>query len=238
MTLNVGARSRDRLVGRTAELASLERSLEALGGGGSDAVVLVGEPGIGKTRLLAELAALAEQRGYLLLSGSGSELERDLPFSVFVDALDEYVEGLDPQRLASLAGDVQAELAQVFPSLSGLAGGREVALQHERYRSHRAVRVLLEQLAAAGPIVLVLDDFHWADSASIELVGALLRRPPTAPVLIALALRPRQTPDRLTAVFERAQRTGMLTRLELQALSASEARDLLGERVDVAHATT
>ena len=63
-----------------------------------------------------------------------------------------------------------------------------MALQHERYRSHRAVRVLLEQLAAAGPIVLVLDDFHWADSASIELVGALLRRPPAAPVLMTLAL--------------------------------------------------
>jgi len=86
--------------------------------------------------------------------------------------------------------------------------------------------------------VLVLDDCHWADSASIELVGALLRRPPAAPVLTALALRPRQTPDRLAAAFERARRTGVLTRLELHALSAPEARDLLGERVDVAHATT
>src|SRR4051794_9388124 len=87
VTLNMRAGSRDRLVGRAAELASIERSLEALRDGGSDAVVLVGEPGIGKTRLLRELAARAEQRGYLVLPGSGSELERDLPFSVFVDAL-------------------------------------------------------------------------------------------------------------------------------------------------------
>ena len=57
------------------------------------AIELVGEPGIGKTRLLAELARLAETRGHLVLSGSASELERDLPFSVFVDALDEYVAG-------------------------------------------------------------------------------------------------------------------------------------------------
>ena len=85
--------------------------------------------------------------------GSASELERDLPFSVFLDALDEYVAGLEPERLAALDDEVRAELAQVFPSLSALADDRRVALQHERYRSHRAVREVLVRLAepsAAG----------------------------------------------------------------------------------------
>ena len=112
---------------------------------------------------------------------------------------------------------MQAELAHVFPSLSALAPGRKVALQHERYRTHRAVRELLERLALTRPLVLVLDDLHWADSASVELVGALLRRPPAAPVLMTLALRPRQRPERLAAAFERAQRAGDLTRVELGA---------------------
>ena len=98
--------------------------------------------------------------------------------------------GLDPSRLAALDDDVRAELAHVFPSLSALASERRPALQHERYRSHRAVRALLERLAQTQPLVLVLDDLHWADSASIELLGALLRRPPAAPVLIALARPP------------------------------------------------
>src|SRR5262245_13487146 len=161
------------LVGRTDELASLEEALDELDRGGQGAVALLGEPGIGKTRLLRELTARAERRGHLVLSGSASELERDLPFSAFVDALDEYAESRDSQRLAALDDDVQAELAHVFPSLSSLAAGREVALQHERYRSHRAVRALLELLARTAPLVLVLDDFHWADSASVELLGAL-----------------------------------------------------------------
>src|SRR5262249_20776983 len=87
----------------------------------------------------------------------------------------------DPKRLAALADDVQAELAHVFPSLSSLGRGRRVALQHERYRSHRAVRALLEQLAETKPLVLVLDDFHWADDASVELLAALLRRPGPRP---------------------------------------------------------
>src|SRR6478609_8655582 len=96
------------------------------------------------------------------------ELELDLPFWVFVDALDEFVHGLDPHRLESLDSDVQAELATVFPSLAGLATGRRTASQHERYRSHRAVCVLLETLAQTQPVVLVLDDVHWADPASVE----------------------------------------------------------------------
>ena len=228
----------DQFVGRAEELGSLDHALDELDSGRAAAIELVGEPGIGKTRLLAELAARAEARRHLVLAGSASELERDLPFSVFVDALDEYVEGLDPKRLDALADDVQAELAHVFPSLSALAAGREVALQHERYRTHRAVRELLERLALTRPLVLVLDDLHWADSASVELVGALLRRPPAAPVLMTLALRPRQTPERLAAAFERAQRAGGLTRIELGALTAPEARELLGGAVDAADATT
>src|SRR6266511_6420131 len=137
----------EQLVGRADELGSLELVLDVLDRGRPGAIELAGEPGIGKTRLLNELAARAEASGHLVLSGSASELEHDLPFSVFVDALDEYVAGLEPERLAVLEDQVQAELAHVFPSLWALAGGHEVALQHERYRSHRAVRALLEQLA-------------------------------------------------------------------------------------------
>ena len=207
------------LVGRADELASLEQALDELDHGSPGAVALLGEPGIGKTRLLRELTVRAEQRSYLVLSGSASELERDLPFSAFVDALDEYLESLDSNRLSALDDDVQAELAHVFPSLASLARGREVALQHERYRSHRAVRALLEQLAEATPLVLVLDDFHWADSASVELLGALLRRPPGAAVLIALALRPRQISEQLAAALAPAHRAAALSRIELGTLT-------------------
>jgi ATP/maltotriose-dependent transcriptional regulator MalT len=223
-------------VGRAHELESFEQVLDDLERGPPWAIELVGEPGIGKTRLFAELVARAELRGYLVLSGAASELEHDLPFSVFVHALDEYVESLDSDRLDTLDADVQAELAHVFPSLSALAGGRAVALQHERYRSHRAVRALLEQLAQTRPVVLVLDDFHWADSASIELLGALLRRPPAAATLIALSLRSNQVPERLAAALERAHRAGALTRIELGALTLDETRKLLADRVDAAGA--
>ena len=216
------------LFGRSAELELLTSVLDELERGSPGAVELVGEPGIGKTRLLSEFSARGELRGFLVLRGSASELERDLPLSVFVHALDEYVESLRPDELATLDDDVQAELAHVLPSLSGLAGGRAVAQQHERYRSHRAVRALLEHLAQPRPLVLVLDDMHWADSASVELLGALLRRPPGGSVLTTFALRQHQTPERLVAALERAHRASGLTRVELGSLTPDEARELLG----------
>jgi ATP/maltotriose-dependent transcriptional regulator MalT len=235
MTHRVAARSgreQNPLVGRADALNSLEQLLDALERGPPAAIELLGEPGIGKTRLLSELASRADSRGHLVLSGSASELERGLPFSVFVHALDEYVAGLDANDVAALDDDVQAELAHVFPSLSAFGTGRDVAPQHERYRSHRAVRALLEHLAQTRPLVLVLDDFHWADSASVELLGALLRRPPAAAVLIAAALRPHQAPRRLVPELERAHRAAALNRVELHALTPDEARQLLGEKVD------
>lgn len=227
----------DHLVGRAEELGSIDRVLGEVAVGRATTIELVGEPGIGKTRLLAELAAHADAHGWLVLSGSASELEQDLPFSVFVDALDEYLRGLDPGSLARLGEDVQTELAHVFPSLSALGTAGQVALQHERYRTHRAIRALFEHLASTRPFVLVLDDVHWADSASVELIGALLRRPPAAEVLMALALRPRGAPERLSAALGRAHRDEGLTRIELGALTLGEARELLGEDVNLADAT-
>jgi ATP/maltotriose-dependent transcriptional regulator MalT len=222
------------LVGRADELDAVERLLDDLEGGTPGSVEVAGEPGIGKTRLLRELTARADDRGHLVLTGSASELEGDLPFSVFVDALDEYLRALSPELFTTMDEHVQAELAHVFPSLWALSDDREVSLQHERYRSHRAVRELLERLAEPRPLVLVLDDAQWADPASVELMGALLRRRPTAPVLMALGVRPHQAPERLSAATERAHREQLLIKIELEALSPDDASAFLGRRVDSA----
>ena len=79
--------------------------------------------------------------------------------------------------------------------------------------------------------MLVLDDVHWADAASVELLAALLRSPPDAAVLVVLAARPRQWPDRLATAIERADRQGDLTRLALAGLPREAAGELLGDQV-------
>jgi DNA-binding CsgD family transcriptional regulator len=215
-------------IGRTAELDALHEALEAIERGRAHAVQVIGPAGIGKTRLLAELARLAEARGHAVLAGAGAELEQDLPFWVFVDALDEFVEALDPRTLERMDEQVRSELGQVLPALAGAGTAAADPRVHERYRTHRAVRELLERLAATRPLVLVLDDVHWADAASVDLIVALLHRLPAAGVLLAVAARPSRLPAPLASALDRAHRDRTLGRLELGALSPDEARALVG----------
>src|SRR3954451_16151923 len=217
-----------QLVGRRPELSLLDAALDELDGGRAQAVEVVGAAGIGKTRLLAELGARADGRGHIVLRGAGADLDRDLPFWVFVDALDEYLAGVEPRRLANLDEDVRVELAQVFPSLSDLGRGGSAGTLHGRYRTNRAVRELLERLASTKPLVLLLDDFHWADPASVDLAASLLHRPPAAGVLIVLASRPNHSSPRLRSATRQAVRAGQLTRLELDPLTGEEAAAMLG----------
>jgi DNA-binding CsgD family transcriptional regulator len=218
----------EQLVGRTAELGVIDGVLGELQQKSFGALEVVGEPGIGKTRLLAELGERGDQQGLLVLSGSASEFEGELPFWVFVDALDEYVQALEPKRLNALGDETLAELAHVLPSMAGVADAAP-GPQDDRYRTHAAVSQLLEALAATKPLVLLLDDLHWADTGSIELLASLLRRPPAAAVLLAMAMRPRQVPERLSGALDRARRDERVATIELGALSADEARELVGD---------
>ena len=191
-------------------------------------VELVGEPGIGKTTLLGWLREEAAASGAHALGGRGSEFEHDVPFGILVDALDGHLRAIDDRWSRGLDADVVDELRQIFPALEPTdEQPRARGLSSERFRAYRAVRAMLECLAATRPLVLVLDDVHWADSSSAELLGALLRRPPSARVLIALAYRPHQTPDRLTRELAAAASDGVLQRIELGPLSGDEAEALM-----------
>lgn len=129
-----------RLVGREFELAELEWRLDGLRAAGAQVLALSGEPGIGKTRLLAELAARARARGHLVLAGRALEFESEVPFAPVIDALDAHLAEEDARRLARLDAEQLAELAGVFPALAGRPGAAQPALVAERYRLHRAVR--------------------------------------------------------------------------------------------------
>ena len=189
-------------VGRDAELEQLEAALDALAARGSVCVAVEGEPGIGKTRLLAELRAPRRgarlPRPHRARRPSSSATCRSASGSTRSTHT-------SPRRswACTRRGTPRrsASSAEVVPSLRPGRRRRATSVADERYRAHRAVRRLLELLAAERPLVLVLDDLHWSDGASIELLGALLRRGPDAPVLLALAFRPGQAPARLSAAL-------------------------------------
>lgn len=222
------------LVGREGELAVIERILAELGGPAQATrtpmvMQVIGEPGIGKSRLLAEAAGRADQRGFLVLEGTASEFEEDVAFAVFADALDDYLVGLDGRGLERLEPAALAHLAAVVPALERRAGGPVLAVAAERYRIHRAVRTLLGLLSESAPLVLMLDDVHWADTASGELLTYLLAHPPPGPVMIAAAHRPAQLSDRVRAAFDRGHSAGQVETIELGPLTRPDAEILLGD---------
>src|SRR6185312_3117768 len=217
------------LVGRDRELELLGQLLEETCAHNPRFVFVTGEPGIGKTCLLLELVRQAEQRGCLALRGSAAEFERELPFGVVVDAFDEYLESLDPHEFKRLSAEDVGELSGVFPALSSLnPGSDQPTTAAERFRSHRALRDLIESLAVRQPLVVVLDDLHWADGASLELTAYLLRHPPRGAVMVAATLRGGQADRGLLAAMERATKDADIVRpIELGPLTRADARTLI-----------
>ncbi|MBV8952720.1 MAG: AAA family ATPase [Solirubrobacterales bacterium] len=227
--------TRPALVGRAREVSEIEEALNRLADGQPWMVQIVGEPGIGKSRLMAEICRRGEDRGYLVLDGRAAEFERDIPFGLIVDALNDYLGSLEPALLRALDEGLLAELASVFPSLpryDRIEPRRDD--NAERYRLHYAIRNLLERLTARQPMVLALDDIHWADGASVEVLTHLLRRF-RGPLLGAIAYR--QPPARLVGALEAAARAGFGTRLELSPLSTADAERLIGGELDDATRT-
>lgn len=190
------------MVGRDAERGLLRIALADASAGKAVAVELVGEAGIGKTTLLGDLREFAKSRGATVLSGRASEFERDVPYGALLEALDGLPHGL-------------GELAD--PAL--------------RHVTHRAIAELLAQQAAVRPLLLIVDDVHWADPATVALLGALLERPPGGPVLLVLAYRPHQAASSLTPAVTRAAASGRIRRVAVGPLAVADAELLLGGSV-------
>ncbi len=217
------------LVGRARELAGLDAALKrAATTGEGYCVGVAGALGLGKSRLLGELSARADAAGGLVLASRGADYEAGAPYGVLVDALDDYLGALGPRDIARLGEGIAPELSPVF-GVFGTPPDEE--LEAERYRTHRALRELLARLASRRPLTLVLDDLHWADAETTELVAHLLRRPPQGTVLLALAYRPAQIDDALARAVDRARHDDRCLLLSPQPLTGAEAGELIAPRV-------
>src|SRR5215469_9130117 len=165
--------------------------------------------------------------------GRAAEFEQELPFGAVVDALDDQVEVSLPGLVERLGAETSALLATVLPSVrtvlpsqrarSAAGPGSDLT---SRLRVHRAMRRLLEDLAVPDGLVLILDDVHWADSASVELLEYLVRHPPRGRVLVAIAYRPAQASARLAALLGSAAAHGR--EVPVGPLTFAEAEELLG----------
>lgn len=177
------------LVGREPEFAALLKRLADAGRGNGGVALIAGEPGIGKTRLLAELAARARADGWTVLAGRAYEGEGMPPYLPFVEALQPYIRAGSPQTLRAQLGRGAPEVALLVPEVRDcwpdLPASPPVSPDYERYRLFESITDFLLAIARPSGLLLMLDDLHWADRSSLRLLQHLMRRIADAPVLLA-----------------------------------------------------
>jgi DNA-binding NarL/FixJ family response regulator len=182
----MGAVAASALIGRGDQLSVLQAALEqALAGRGSVAL-LVGDPGIGKTRLASEVAELAEGRGATVLWGHCYEGEWSPPYGPWIESLGHYLRAADTKQLRVQLGGTASALAEMLPEIGDVPQPASLDPAEARHRLYEAIARLL---ATAEPAVVVLDDLHLADSASLAVLEHVGRSAPRAKLLVVGAYR-------------------------------------------------
>jgi DNA-binding CsgD family transcriptional regulator/tetratricopeptide (TPR) repeat protein len=219
-------------VGRQPELAALEGALESVAGGDARVVLVGGEAGIGKTRLVEELVQLAPGRSNVLWGGCIGL--GGLPYGPVAEALRSLVHGLTDDRLQALAGPHGGDLARILPGLEEripmsavpVAASAEVI----QPRLFDTILALLDRLAADRPVIWVAEDLHWADPSTLDLLAFLARNARSSRVLFVFTYRSDELHRRhpLVPWLTEIGRVPAIERLELRRLVHDEIHELVG----------
>lgn len=182
-------RSEDVFVGREREMAQLTAALEDAISGRGRLVMLVGEPGIGKTRTAEELASVASQRGVEVLWGRCPEDPGAPPFWPWAQIVRAYLEGRDFAELRSALGPGAADIALIVPDMRDrfpeLPASPVIQdMETARFRLFDAITGFLKRASQDRPLMLILDDIHWADASSLGLLEFLGPAISGAPFLV------------------------------------------------------
>lgn len=217
-------------VGRTGELERLRALMPRAQGESRRVVLLGGEPGSGKSRLVREFAAEAAAGGAIVLYGA-CDAEVRTPYGPFVQALDRLARSAEPAELRDALGSGGGELTRLLPDLptrvEGLAPAIEADPDTERHRLHTAVADLLAGITRGRPALLVLEDAHWADAPTLLLLRHLARNASGRVLLLATFRHPEaDVTEALSEALADLRRFDVV-RLALGGLSADEVAEFV-----------
>jgi tetratricopeptide (TPR) repeat protein/predicted Ser/Thr protein kinase len=230
----LGNVQRGRMVAREAELRELKGYVDLTISGQGQLVAIAGEPGIGKTRLAREGLIYARLRGCRVFAGACYEQEGGVPYLPFVEAFQDYLKTTGAAQVADELSGQGAELIKIVPDFADAVPGltASVALEetHERLRLYDAVADFFVQVSQRAPVVMLLDDVHWADGATLQLMRHLARRLHGERILLIGTYRDveldRQHP--LADVLREMNRERLYQRVLLRRLNADGVRAMIG----------
>ncbi len=221
-------RRRSPFIGRSAELERLDGLWsEARVDGIRNFVFLGGDPGVGKTRLATEFAVRVHDGGGGVLYGRADE-QASTPFQPFVEALRHWVLNSPGAEVERDLGPHAVALASLIPEVSvRVTGAPSVDSEPDRDRLFEAVNGCLAALSARRPLLLVLDDVHWADPGSLMMLRQIARSPHRTALMVLAAYRETEPSEGLAETLADLGREGLFERQHLSGLGAEEVREMI-----------
>ena len=217
-------------IGREAPLKALVERLDGAISGSGSVVLVGGNAGIGKSRLIRDLKQQASSRQVRIIEGRCTSTESSVPYAPLMNALRFRIEKGEGEAVAQILGPLRAVLAPIFPQLEARQGGGvDGAGEREKERPFELIFAVLERLASEEPMLLVLEDVHWADQTSLELLHHLAHRARSLCMLIIATYRS----DELHAAHPLRRLLGALARdrvgeeMRIQALTRDQTTEML-----------
>ena len=223
-------------VGRSEELERLTEALAAVHAGSGRCILVSGDAGVGKSRLIAEVAARARSRGFRALTGRCFEQDRSFPYAPLIDMLRPFFAKDAAIDLLHSLGAPVAELARLLPELASHIPVPEAAPSGEskvdRRRLFQALTGLFRHQSETDPLLLVVEDVHWSDEASLEFLLFLVRRTVEYPMLLLFSYRSAETDAALVRFLAGLDREPGTQDIGLQPLSRAEVAAMLRAILD------
>jgi DNA-binding CsgD family transcriptional regulator/energy-coupling factor transporter ATP-binding protein EcfA2 len=220
----------EELVGRSQEIGRLHTLLHRVQQSQGQVVLIVGEAGIGKTRLLAYLSGLAETIGFTVLRGECLEQDQNFPYAPIIDGLRTHFSAIDSEELKRIVGPFQQEMVKLLPELALRSDDQPVSTRLEsEAEKRRLFEVLIQvyQRLTDSGLLLIFEDIHWSDANSLEFFQALARRIAKLPVMVALSTRLTPATHEVTGLRTYLDRVENAQSITLKPLTESESEALI-----------
>lgn len=227
------------LVGRAQEMETLERALYAAQRGTGQCIVITGEAGVGKSRLLSEIRHRAGAEHFLTLQGYCFEQDLSFPYAPLVDALRAYLMQCTPPEINVTLGPFAPEIFKLLPELAPFLPDLQPtpALDPgaEKHRLFETLTQFFIRLAATQPVLVILEDLHWSDETSLDFLHLFVRRLSAHPILLLASYRHEEAPPRLVHLLAQFDRQHLAHEITLAPLTRDDVGTMLRAIFDMPH---